>query len=282
MSSAGRPRLAIVGVGLIGGSVGLAAKAAGLVSEVIAVDANPAAGAGALEVGAADRATTDLREGLRAADLIVLAIPVPAVLSLLPQLPDLIAPHAIVTDVGSVKGPIAEAGQAVLGSRFIPGHPMAGSERHGIYAARATLFQNATWVVTPSPDTSAAAVEKICEFVAGLEARPLLLTPEDHDRAVSLTSHLPHVLAYSLYAQARAEGPESPVWQLAAGGFHSATRVAASSPEMWAGICLANREAVLASLRRFIERLGAVATVLEAGDRDAIAGVFRDGFRESA
>ena len=280
------PVLAIIGTGLIGGSIGLAAKARGRVpmpgmggAEIVAIEENETARSVALERGAADRAVSSLAEGLKGASLVVLAVPVPTILRLLPELPALLAPDAIVTDVGSVKTPIAEAGRAVLGDHFVPGHPMAGSEKHGMGAARPDLFQNATWAITPLTGAAREPIERVAQFAAGLGANVLELPPTEHDRAVAVTSHIPHLLAYALYGLAKRQGPDSPVWQLAAGGFHSATRIAASSPEMWTGICLSNREPISTALRALQANLTEALDALETGDADRLRTLLEQGWR---
>lgn len=281
ISDEGRPfsRIAIVGIGLIGGSIALAARQNGLAEEIIGIDADAETRDTAVGLGIVDQATDNIAEGIAKADLVLLAIPVPAILELLPNLSPLLAPNALVTDVGSVKGPIAQAGWNALNTRFIAGHPMAGSERHGVTAARANLFTGATWAITPTVSAQEQAAEQLRAFVTALGANPIILPPDEHDRYVAVTSHVPHVLAYALYALARRYGDDSPLWKLAAGGFHSTTRVAASSPEMWTGICLSNQENVAEELRVLIGELGKTLTTLEESDREALFHRFRDGHR---
>ncbi|GAB4452134.1 MAG: prephenate dehydrogenase [Armatimonadaceae bacterium] len=272
--------LAIIGMGLIGGSVALAARRSFPAVRITAVDPNPETRRSVLESGCADAAIPDLSPNLAEADLVVLATPVPAIRETLPRLSSLLSSSAMVTDVGSVKGAVSEIGWQHLGARFVPGHPMAGSEKHGFGAARADLFSGATWVLIPSGAPEQAPVlERVAGFVRGLGAVPLLLNSDEHDACVALTSHVPHVAAYMLYAQARQQGPDSPVWKLAAGGFHSATRVAASSPELWTGICLSNRDNVASVLRDLAQRLLNCADALETSDREHLLSLFQQGHR---
>jgi prephenate dehydrogenase len=272
-------RLAIVGLGLIGGSIGLCAKQLGIFTDVVGVEASSEARSKAVALGAVDRATESLADGVQGADIIVLAVPVPIIRELLPQLPALLSPTALVTDVGSIKGKIATEGTMYLGERFLPGHPMAGSERHGILASRADLFQGATWVITPLDATSPYLPELI-GFVETLGAIPLVLSPDTHDAYVAITSHVPHVVAYALYARANEHPQDSPLWKLAAGGFHSTTRVAASSPEMWTGICLSNRENIVRELEALHHNISRAITALETDDSDALLALFREGHRQ--
>jgi prephenate dehydrogenase len=273
------PRLAVVGVGLIGGSAGLAARGRGAAGHVVGVGPNRATLERAKERGAVDSFSTDLEGGVAGADLVLLAAPVPRILEQLRELAPLLKPGAVVTDAGSVKGEIARAGADALGPAFVPGHPMAGSERSGIDAANADLFDGATWALTPTPQSSPDAVETVRAFAAALGARPLMLDPDAHDRAVAVTSHLPHLLAYALAATAgRAAADGNPhLFDLAAGSFASGTRVAASSPDLWQGIALSNRDALLSALDACLGELGAMRAALEAGDADTLLAALRRG-----
>lgn len=271
-------RLTVVGAGLIGASVGRAARARGL-AEVVAVEPDAAAADAARAIGAADRVVADLATGIDGADLIVLAAPPSAIVALLEPVGRLRGPDSVVTDVGSVKVPIAAAAAGL--SWFVPGHPMAGGERHGPSASQPDLFVGAAWPLTPTDATDPAALARVSEFVAALGARPMVLTPDAHDRAVAVTSHLPHALAFALYAVARrrAEGGDDALFALAAGGFHSATRVAASSPELWRDICLSNRREVLSAARDLAREFSALLDALEAGDSAATLAAFEAGHR---
>ena len=273
-------RLAIVGVGLIGGSIGLAAKATGAAAHVVGVESNANTWGDALHIGAVDEITNDLAAGVRGACLVILAVPVGVVLEMLPLLPALISADTIVSDTGSVKGAITEAGFAALGDRFVPGHPMAGSERGGVLHARADLFAGATWAIT-APEGGASAT--VAAFADSLGASSYFLSPAAHDETVALTSHLPHVLAYILGAMAfdrRVKGDTAPA-RLAAGSWHSATRVAESPPSLWAGIIHQNRELVAKGLDECAEKLMWVAERLRLGDEPAsLHDLFLSGHAE--
>lgn len=271
-------RLAIVGVGLIGGSAGLGARERQLAAHVVGVGPNLPTLEKARARGAVDSFSTNLAEGVARADLVLLAAPVPRILEQLRELAPLLAPGAAVTDAGSTKGEIARVGAEALGAAFVPGHPMAGSERSGVDAARGDLFLEATWALTPTPVSDPGAVERVRAFAQGLGARVLTLDPDAHDRAVAVTSHLPHVLAYALAALAGREAQETPhLFDLAAGSFASATRVAGSPPELWEGIALSNRDALLVALRGYVGELRAVEAALETGDGAALLDAFRRG-----
>ncbi len=267
-------RVCIVGVGLIGGSLGLAARAGGVAAQRVGVEPDRGAWDAALRLGTVDAITDDLAEGVRGADLVILAVPVGAILDLLPRLAPLVGVGTLVTDVGSVKTPILRAA-AVLPYRFVGGHPMAGSEKGGVTHARADLFAGAAWAICAPPGGATDDAEYLRDFVGALGANPILLQGgEAHDEAVALTSHLPHVIAYALCA-AMAARPGLP--PLSGGSWASATRVAESSPELWAGIASQNAVPLAAAIRAFAAELGAVAAALETGDTHAVAERFAVG-----
>ncbi|MDX1934355.1 MAG: prephenate dehydrogenase/arogenate dehydrogenase family protein [Capsulimonadales bacterium] len=273
-------RIAIVGVGLIGGSLGLAVRERGLAAEVIGIGRNPVTLSEARELRAIDAFSLDLAEGTAGADLVVLATPIPQILADIERLAALADFQGIVTDVGSIKGEIAARGARFLPDRFIGSHPMAGSEKAGVRFASADLFVGATWVLTPTEGTPADRCERVRFLAGAIGARLLELSPDAHDRAVAVTSHLPHILAYALAAVAgdRAEAePDLPA--VAAGSFASGTRVAQSSPELWQGICSGNRAAVLEALRAYSAELDEVRRALESEDDTALLEAFDRGFQ---
>jgi prephenate dehydrogenase len=272
-------RVAIVGVGLIGGSLGMALRERRLVKSVVGIGRNPATLDKALRLGAIDEVAVDFETGVQNADLVVLATPIRQILADLERLPALLSSGAVVTDVGSTKGEISRAGdQWIPGGAFVPGHPMAGSERAGVEAARPELFIEATWVLTPTSVTNQEALQGVRHLAQAVGARTILLDPDAHDRAVAVTSHLPHVLAYALAALAGAESETNPhLFDLAAGSFASATRVAASSPELWQEIALSNREALLNAVRGYQAGLAQAEAVLASGDADALLALFQKG-----
>jgi prephenate dehydrogenase len=269
----------IIGMGLLGGSLGLALRERQRARRVIAVARRPETLRLALERGAADAGCADPTEGVREADLVVLCTPVLSMPALVEQIAPSLKPGAVVTDVGSTKVRLCSELPRLLRPEtpYVGGHPMAGSERTGVEAARADLFVDATYLLTPTPGTPSGAVDRLEEWVKGLGARPIRLDPEAHDQAVAGISHLPHVVAAALVsAVAAAPGAERPILrELIAGGFKSTTRIAASSPEMWRDICLTNRDAVLETLQQFEAELSRFAQALQARDGDALLAAFQ-------
>lgn len=268
--------VAIVGVGLIGGSLGMALKRRGRARQVLGVGRSAERLTLAERLGAVDAWSTDMGSALGLADTIVLCTPVGKIIEDLPQVLQAARPDAVITDAGSVKSPIVQAAKG--DPRFVGSHPMAGSERAGVEAARPTLFEDATWALTPEDSTDPRAVERVAALAHAVGASTLVLTPADHDAAVAVTSHLPHVTAWSLMRVAHERACRTPqVSRMAAGSFADATRVAASSPELWRDICLANREALLAAIEEFREQLDHAAEALKAGDAARLETFFTEG-----
>ncbi len=260
-------RAAIVGVGLIGGSVGLALRARSGCSRVVGVGRSPDALEAALRRGALDEAATDLAAGLRGADLVVLAAPVRACIGLLPAVAAAVGPDAVITDVASTKAEIVAA--APPGPAFVGGHPLAGSERSGIEAASADLFEGATWVLTPGGATATWAVERVAALAAGLGARPVVMDAATHDRRVAAVSHLPQAVAVALAAAVPVEA-----LPLAARGFRDTTRLADSSPEVWNDVFATNRDNVVAMIAAMEDVLGELRAAIAGGDEAAVAAIF--------
>lgn len=265
----------IVGVGLIGGSLGMALKAQKLARRVIGLGRNPERLAQATALGAIDHGTVDLADAVRGSNLIVLCSTVGNILDTVGDILDASNDSAVVTDVGSTKGAIV----AAAGSpRFVGGHPMAGSERTGVEAAFAGLFHNATWALTPTEKTDPSAIELIHRIAREIGANVLVVSPEAHDAMVAITSHLPHILASALMRQAgdaRASAPK--IASLSAGSFADLTRIAASSPEIWRDVCLSNREAVLSALRQFRGQLDCLQSAVADSSAEEIEMFFRSG-----
>jgi 3-phosphoshikimate 1-carboxyvinyltransferase len=268
-------RLAIVGVGLLGGSVAKAARAQALAREIVGVGRDAGRLRPALDDGTLDRVSTDLADGLRGADRIVLAAPVLANEALLAEAWRVAAPGAVLTDVGSTKRGIVAAAERLAADRrdvqFVGSHPMAGSEKSGYVVARPDLFHNATVVVTPGESNDAGAVKSVSEFWTTLGARVVTLDPETHDRAVAAISHLPHVVAWALVdAVARFE-PDA--FAVAARGFKDTTRIAASDPDVWREILIGNRDAVVASISAFRLALDELERLVARGDGAALTAL---------
>lgn len=269
-------RIAIAGVGLIGGSFGLALKAAGHAGEIVGLGRERGRLDLAVERGAIDRGETDAAAAVAGADVVLLAVPMGSMRAVLAALAPGLGDDTVVTDAGSVKGSFVADARAVLGSleRVVPGHPIAGTERRGIEAAFPELFRDHRVVLTPLAETRADAVDAITRLWAATGARVEQLGVEAHDRLLAATSHLPHMLAFGLVdALARGDDPEA-VFRYAAGGFRDFTRIASSDPVMWRDICLANRDALLAALAAYRADLDALTAEVEAGDREGLLARF--------
>jgi prephenate dehydrogenase len=273
--------VALIGMGLIGGSLGLALRERRLARRVVAVARRPETVQQALELGAADEGSSDFEAGVAGADLVVLCTPVLTMPALVEQLAPHLKAGAVVTDVGSTKAVLVRELPRRLGPRnlYLGGHPMAGSEKTGVEAARADLFEGACYLLTPTSETPPEAVDRLARWVERLGARPMCMEPEAHDRAVASISHLPHVAAAALAAAVGSDNPAAgaereSLRQLVAGGFRSTTRIAASSPEMWRDICLTNREAVLEALRQYETELALFGRALEEADGAGLLRAF--------
>ena len=257
--------VAIVGVGLIGGSLGMAMRRFGLCSNVIGVGRSADRLQKAVALGAIDVYSTDLASSVADADVIVLCTPVSRIIEDLPTVLNSAGPHAVITDVGSVKTAIVEA--SGNDPRFVGSHPMAGSEMTGVEAARLTLFQDATWAVTPHNCNSAETTDRIVNLARAVGSEVHVMAPDVHDRAVAVTSHLPHVMAAAFMRIAAACANDNPaLCVMTAGSFADATRVAASSPDLWRDICLTNRKAVLDAIASFGIQLELARSLVEAND----------------
>lgn len=259
-------RLGIVGVGLIGGSLARALKEAGAVGEVVGFGRDPAHLKKARELNVIDVAADSLAR-LASCDVIVLAVPVLSMHELLEALAPVLVRQTVVTDVGSVKGNVANAARKSLGARvshFVPAHPIAGTERSGVEASFAELFRGRRVVLTPLPETDQAGVELVRGMWRATGAEVLDMSVARHDEVFALTSHLPHVLAYALVELlARRDGD---LFQFAASGFRDFTRIASSDPFMWRDICLANRGPLLAAIEQYEDRLAALKDAVARAD----------------
>ena len=262
-------RVALVGVGLIGGSFAIALRRAGLAGTIVGMDRDAAALERAASLGVIDTAASSVSEAVQGADLVVIAVPVRAIGAVLHDVARSMEAHAVVTDVGSTKGEVCRIARAELRDafrRFVPGHPIAGREASGVEAATADLFKGARVVLTPAPETDGDALDMVrgCWEAAG--ARVALLEPAAHDRIFAAVSHLPHLLSFALVSEIAARNDASELFGFAAGGFRDFTRIAASSPEMWRDISLQNREALLAELDRFGARLAVFRELIARGE----------------
>jgi prephenate dehydrogenase len=264
-------QLAIVGVGLLGGSVAKAARAGGLARRIVGVGRAAERLRPAVDDGTLDAAVTDLDAGVRDSDFVLLAAPVLAIEGLLERVWRVAPDGALITDVGSTKRNIVRAAERLAATRplaFVGSHPLAGSEQAGYRVARADLFRGATVVVTPTEKTELAALKKTTELWEALGARVTSLDPETHDRTVAAISHLPHLIACALVDGAGRVEPAA--LELAARGFRDTTRIAAGDPDMWTEIFLANRDALAAGIAAFRQALGDLQRAIDAGRADAL------------
>lgn len=269
-------RIAVIGTSLIGTSIAMAAAHGG--DRVRGYDLDPRVAAIAAERAGIERAPT-LEACVEDATLVFVATPVELVSRLVVQALDA-NDGATVADVASVKSHVALEVQAKAGSRvgrFVPSHPMGGSERTGPEHASPAILDGAVWVLTPSAATERSAVGRLEAWISRAGARPVTMNPERHDRLIAVVSHLPQVVATTLMALASTDEASDPeVLRLAAGGFRDLTRLAASDPALWSGILLANREAVTTALDRYAERLAEMRALVASRDAEAIASVFSE------
>ena len=271
-------RLAIIGVGLIGGSLALALRRAGVVGEVVGAGRQQQNLELALQRGIIDRHTSDLLAAVDGADMVVVAAALGATESILQSIAAALAPNAVVTDVGSAKGSVVAAARKTLGmasGHFVPGHPIAGTERSGAAAAFADLFVDHKVILTPVSETAADATARVKAMWCATGAAVVEMSVEAHDQALAATSHLPHLLAYNLVDTLASRADAAQIFEFAAGGFRDFTRIAASNPTMWAEIALANRDALLAASDDFASRFEQIVAALEANDRVALEALFK-------
>jgi prephenate dehydrogenase len=262
-------RLAVIGVGLVGGSLALALRRAGAVGSIAGYDRDAQAVERAAALGVIDTAAASASDAAKGADLVVVAVPVRSIGSVLHDVALAMDRDAVVTDVGSTKGEVVAFARDELRDRFprfVPGHPIAGREASGVEAAVADLFRTARVVLTPDSATAPDAVELVkgCWEAAG--ARVASMPAERHDRIFAAVSHLPHMLSFALVSEIAAREDAEELLGFAAGGFRDFTRIAASSPEMWRDIALQNRAALLEEMDRYGARLAVFRELVARGD----------------
>ncbi len=270
-------KLAVIGVGLIGGSLAMALREEGWVREVVGCGRGEANLRKARELGVIDHSTHDPAEAVRGADMVLLAVPLGAMRATLDAIRDHLAPNAVVTDAGSVKGSVIRDAQAVFGrvpDFFVPGHPIAGTERSGVEAAFATLYRNRRVILTPTDETRPEALHRVEALWTQCGAEVTCMSVEHHDQVLAATSHLPHMLAYSLVDTLSRMKENDEIFNYAAGGFRDFTRIASSNPVMWRDICLANQAALGGMLTRFADELHELARLLEQGDSEGLLKLF--------
>jgi prephenate dehydrogenase len=270
-------KLVVVGVGLIGGSFALALKEAGAVGRVVGVGRGKGNIRRALDLKIIDAAGAFDAATFGDADLVLLAVPVGQMREVMRSIAPVLGDETVVTDAGSTKEDVADLARRELKkslARFVPGHPIAGTEKSGAEAAFAGLFRGRRVVLTPLEGSRPGALSLVRAAWTACGARVFELQPEEHDAVLATVSHLPHVLAYALVDQVARHKDAKRLFAYAAGGFRDFTRIASSHPEMWRDICLANRKALLAELDRYDEELGRVRRMLERGDGKALEALF--------
>ena len=271
-------RLCIIGVGLIGGSLARALREAGEVGEVIGCGRGEANLQAAVRLGVVDRYETDPAHAVAGADVVVVAVPLGAMAAVLRSIVPHLAPEAVVTDVGSAKGSVVADVARVYGGippRFVPGHPIAGTENSGVEASFATLFQRRRVILTPLAETAATAHHLIQQMWELTGAEVVDMGVHHHDAVLAATSHLPHLLAYTLVDTLARLDDRAEIFRYAAGGFRDFTRIASSDPTMWRDICAANREQLLEMIALFNADLAQLAEAIRHDDHAAILATFQ-------
>jgi len=265
-------RATIVGVGLIGGSIGMAMKKHNLATEVVGVSRKNSSLVNALKNKAIDKAYNDIKKAVTNSDFVILAAPVGSIITLLPMIGKHVKRNCIITDVGSIKaGIVAEAEQHLPSAQlFVGSHPLAGSEKMGAGFADPTIFENSMCVMTPTKKTNRLARDKVKHFWTKIGAKVTVLSPEEHDKILAYISHLPHLLAYGLM---EAIPPE--FLQYATQGLKDTTRIAASSPQMWNDICMSNDKNILKSLDEFTSYIAAYRKSIIAKDEKMLVDKFK-------
>ncbi len=271
--------LAVIGVGLIGGSFALALKRAGAVATVVGHDRDPRALERAIALGVIDTAAESAADAAKDADLVFIAVPVRQLGGVLRDVAPVVRADSVVTDAGSTKAEVVRIARASLRerfARFVPGHPIAGRESSGVDAAIPELFRGARIVLTPAAETAADAQDLVraCWEAAG--GRIATAAPEAHDQVFAAVSHLPHLLAFALVSEIASRENSHDLFGFAAGGFRDFTRIAGSSPEMWRDIALQNKEALLAEVDCFAARLAVFRALIDKGDGPALERLMRE------
>jgi prephenate dehydrogenase len=271
-------RLCVIGVGLIGGSLALALRRAGAVGEIVGAGRREGPLRRAVELGVVDRYELDPARAVTGADMVVVAVPLGAIHPVLAAISGHLADDAVLTDVGSAKGCVVEDARRVFGDLppgFVPGHPIAGTERSGVEAAFAELFEGRRVILTPLVETEAWAHQRVRAMWETTGAEVIDMGVRHHDQVLAATSHLPHMLAYTLVESLARMDDRAEIFRYAAGGFRDFTRIASSDPTMWRDVCLANRQPLLEMLDWFGADLDQLRQAIERGDGNTIMERFR-------
>lgn len=270
-------KLAIIGVGLIGGSLARALRQSGHVGDVVGFGRSLGKLQTAVDLGVIDHAEVSLAATVRGADMVVVAVPVATIKPILSELAPLMVDGAVVTDIGSVKGVVVQAAREALGARyavFVPGHPIAGTEHSGVAASQAELFQGHHVILTPDNDTDPAALARVRAMWQATGADVLIMSVVQHDEILAACSHLPHMLAYALVDMLVRRDDHKKTFDLAAGGFRDFTRIASSDPVMWRDICVGNSDALVRVLQAYRDNLDVLISAIVRGDADWLEDTF--------
>lgn len=270
-------KLAIIGVGLIGSSLSLALKQAGAVARVSGYGRNPKNLEKGVDLGVLDDYGGSIADTVADAEIIVIAVPLGAIRPVFGELKSSAPRRAVITDVGSAKGSVVAGARAELGDllpRFVPGHPIAGTEKSGVEAGFASLYRDRRVILTPLAETDREASDKVAEMWRLCGALVEYLEVEHHDRVLAATSHLPHMLAYALVHQLSGLNDNEEIFRYAAGGFRDFTRIASSDPVMWRDVCLANGKALVSLIEHYQQELGRIEAAIRAGDADRLLELF--------
>lgn len=270
-------RLCIIGVGLIGGSLARALKRVNYCGEIVGSSRNKSHLQLAQELGVIDRHERDPKLAVKDADVIVLAVPLGAIEDVMHAIAGNLKQDAVITDVGSAKRSVVTAAQAALGAmskHFVPGHPIAGTEKNGVESSFAELYKGRRVILTPTADTEASAVAVVREMWEKAGAEVGEMDVDHHDEILAATSHLPHMLAFALVDTLARMHEQAEIFRYAAGGFRDFTRIASSDPLMWRDICLANRDAIAAMIDRFQGDLVGLREAIVQGDGKRIEEIF--------
>lgn len=270
-------QLSIIGVGLIGGSLALSLKRAGYCGTIVGIGRNAERLQSACRAGVIDRGETDIGEGIRDADIIMIATPLDTYSAIFGKIKNNMTGNSVITDAGSAKGCVVKDAETVFGklpSNLVPGHPIAGNERSGYEAAMVDLYESRRVILTPTEVTDAQALEQVRLMWEAAGACVEILDVEHHDRLLAATSHLPHMLAFGLVDSLARQQDDEEIFRFAAGGFRDFTRIAASDPIMWRDICLRNREALLTALENYEKDLSDIHNAIKNSDGDKLIEIF--------
>jgi prephenate dehydrogenase len=270
-------RLCIIGVGLIGGSLARALRKAGYCREIVGAGRNPEHLQQAVDLGVIDRFETDLACAVNGADMVLVAVPLGAMEHVFSAIRGQLAAHVVLTDAGSAKGSVIEAASRAFGevpAFFVPGHPIAGTEQSGVAASFGELYQQRRVILTPLQATDSQATDRVRAMWEAAGAQVFEMDPVHHDAVLAATSHLPHVLAYTLVDCLAKLDDRDEVFEYAAGGFLDFTRIASSDPVMWRDICLANGDAIELLIERFIGDLQSVSEAVQAHNGERLLEIF--------